>query len=414
MPRPPPTTTTSDPSSSGSPPLRFLRQDSRTSTIPEKVRSASVSMLDADLPGGALAIAGELLARAESGAGHHGRRKSRQGSKVSGTTSPNSVPTSPLANEVPASRIEVEEGNGHETTVPVVASPLREEVDLASVPDRPQHSRIPSEKLLNHLNTVASSTSPGPDATRTNSGSATPQTSQLPLKPTPSPSSSSSTTANDDEPSKPKFILNAVKGFLSTPAGLFATIYLLLVIAWGGFLFLILINAAPRFTGEHRLHWIEIASQVVNALFTLTGFGLAPWRFRDLYWLIRAKYFHSTHSWGRICKKNVSWFRPDGRLKEEGVVEEDGRGYQDWDNERGTKRWKLWVVVGLYVLNTLLQVGLSSLMWGMTRFNRPAGAVGALVAFACLAAGGAGGMVWWEGRRLKKEAAKEEEEGEKA
>lgn len=83
-----------------------------------------------------------------------------------------------------------------------------------------------------------------------------------------------------------------------------------------------------------------------------------------------------------------------------------------WDEEVGTKRWKLWTVVGLYVANTFLQVGLSSLMWGMTRHNRPAGAVGALVALACCAAGGAGGMVWWEGRRLKKSAEKEAEEEE--
>src|SRR5690606_5715791 len=161
----------------------------------------------------------------------------------------------------------------------------------------------------------------------------------------------SATVTTKSSPSKAKFILNALKAFLSTPAGLFAFVYLILVIAWGGFLFLILVNAAPAFTGEHRLIWIEISSQVVNGLFTLTGFGLAPWRFRDLYWLVRAKFFHSTHAWGRIKKKNEAWFRPDGRPREAGVVEEDGTRYDQWDNERGTKRWKLWTVVGLYVLN---------------------------------------------------------------
>ena len=36
-----------------------------------------------------------------------------------------------------------------------------------------------------------------------------------------------------------------------------------------------------------RRIWLEIDSQILNALFCVTGFGLVPWRFRDLYYLLR-------------------------------------------------------------------------------------------------------------------------------
>ncbi|KAF2241493.1 hypothetical protein BU26DRAFT_586106 [Trematosphaeria pertusa] len=80
------------------------------------------------------------------------------------------------------------------------------------------------------------------------------------------------------------------KWFL-TPAGFLITLYCLNVVAWGGMLFLLLCNAAPAMCHPDcndlqspRRIWIEIDLQILNELFCVTGFGLAPWRFRDLYW----------------------------------------------------------------------------------------------------------------------------------
>jgi hypothetical protein len=39
-----------------------------------------------------------------------------------------------------------------------------------------------------------------------------------------------------------------------------------------------------------RKIWIEIDSQILNALFCLTAWGLATWRFRDLYWVSRRRF----------------------------------------------------------------------------------------------------------------------------
>lgn len=175
-----------------------------------------------------------------------------------------------------------------------------------------------------------------------------------------------------------------------TPMGFFITIYMANIIAWGGMLFLLLVNAAPAMCKANngncnhidspRRIWVEIDSQILNALFCVTGFGLIPWRFRDAYYLLQHRVKHSAHHLDKLAAVHEGWFQPT----------------------RGTKMWKLDVVVWLYVANTFLQGALSGLMWGMTRYDRPAWATGLLVALACGVAGGAGGVVWWEGRRLKK------------
>jgi hypothetical protein len=78
---------------------------------------------------------------------------------------------------------------------------------------------------------------------------------------------------------------------LATPVGAAVTLYALNIVAWGGMIFLLLINAAPAMcrpsctaTDSPRAVWIEIDAQILNALFCVTGFGLAPWRARDLFW----------------------------------------------------------------------------------------------------------------------------------
>lgn len=76
-------------------------------------------------------------------------------------------------------------------------------------------------------------------------------------------------------------------------------------------LFFLLLKAAPAMNhpdggdadSSPRKIWIEIDSQILNALFCVTGFGLAPWRFRDLYWYIKARWFHDRYV---ICS-SIAW-----------------------------------------------------------------------------------------------------------
>jgi hypothetical protein len=103
--------------------------------------------------------------------------------------------------------------------------------------------------------------------------------------------------------------------FVTTPTGFLMTVYGLNVVAWGAMLFFLLLGAAPAMNhpskdaiNSPRKIWIEIDSQILNALFCVTGFGLAPWRFRDLYWLIKARRFKNSYATKRLNEQNRSWF----------------------------------------------------------------------------------------------------------
>lgn len=82
-------------------------------------------------------------------------------------------------------------------------------------------------------------------------------------------------------------------------------------------LFFLLLKAAPAMCNPScdddysaRKIWLEIDSQILNALFCVTGFGLAPWRFRDWYWMMRSVHFHDQYSMRRLFNQNKAWFRP--------------------------------------------------------------------------------------------------------
>ena len=82
--------------------------------------------------------------------------------------------------------------------------------------------------------------------------------------------------------------------YFITPVGFLITIYSLNVVAWGGMLFLILCHATPAMAHpswndnySSAKIWLETDSQILNALFCVTGLGLIPWRFRDLYYLLQ-------------------------------------------------------------------------------------------------------------------------------
>ncbi|KAH7412158.1 hypothetical protein DE146DRAFT_674505 [Phaeosphaeria sp. MPI-PUGE-AT-0046c] len=222
-----------------------------------------------------------------------------------------------------------------------------------------------------------------------------------------------------------------LKGFwkwFCTPAGFLITLYGLNVVAWGGMLFLLLCNAAPAMCtptcndiDSPRRKWVEYDSQILNALFCVTGFGLAPWRFRDLYWW----------GWWRIggAKRNEiglrrlagihkSWFRLPGSQHLPELA--DSRSVNSEDpavpipakstpdppptgiRAPPTKSWKMDFVVWNNVWNTFFQIVLCFYMWHYNRIERPSWATGLFVALGCGVAGAAGIMMWHEGNSIKK------------
>lgn len=163
-------------------------------------------------------------------------------------------------------------------------------------------------------------------------------------------------------------------------------------------------NASPR------KKWLEIDSQILNALFCVTGFGLAPWRFRDLWWLINARLRHDRYAMKRLCTQNKAWFRPpawyhsdeENASQTDGEIGEEKRVTFTGEVVPPTALWKLSFVVWMMILNTLFQGALAGFMWGYNRFNRPSWATGAFIGLGCGVSLLAGLMMWWEGRKVKK------------
>ncbi|KAF2834471.1 hypothetical protein M501DRAFT_1009612 [Patellaria atrata CBS 101060] len=230
--------------------------------------------------------------------------------------------------------------------------------------------------------------------------------------------------------------------FLTIP-GFLITLYGLNIVAWGGMLFLLLVGAAPAMChpscediNSPRRIWLEIDSQILNALFCVTGFGLIPWRFRDLYWLLMwrtglygksgghgedAKNAAKIKGMRRLAGIHRNWFRlPFSDTLDTpsanpyiGLPPEENPAIPLPVSKRPdppptgirappTAKWKMDFVVWNNVWNTFLQGALCGVMWGMNRYNRPSWTTGFLIAIASIVAGAAGIMMYIEGKNVKR------------
>ncbi|KAM0790184.1 hypothetical protein ACM66B_005502 [Microbotryomycetes sp. NB124-2] len=86
--------------------------------------------------------------------------------------------------------------------------------------------------------------------------------------------------------------MRGVVAFLKTPLGICALIYMLLVVVVGAALVLLLM--IPMGSYAKKL-WVEICSQILTGLFTITSLLPLPWRLRDWYNIGTITYFaHAT------------------------------------------------------------------------------------------------------------------------
>lgn len=214
--------------------------------------------------------------------------------------------------------------------------------------------------------------------------------------------------------------------FFITPMGFFWTIYGLNVVAWGGMLFLLLCNAAPAMCyptcddiDSPRRKWVEWDSQVLTALFCVTAFGLAPWRFRDLYYNLRYRFMGDQAALRRLAGIHRGWFRLAGSqnlpvdVGPHNIPDEVPREYLALPENKtpdapltGTRApptavWKMDFVIWCMVLNTFAQCGLCGIMWGMNRYDRPSWSTGFLVAVGCIIAMVGGLEMFLEGKKVK-------------
>jgi hypothetical protein len=225
--------------------------------------------------------------------------------------------------------------------------------------------------------------------------------------------------------------LSAFWSYATTWLGFFVVIYGLNVVAWGGMIFLLLCNAAPAMCtpdcndiNSPRRIWIEIDAQVLTALFCVTGFGLIPWRFRDLFYLLKYRLNKDQLALRRLAGIHRDWFRlegsqslpvllgPENIESENSNIPESSVPYPLKSIPNApltgvrappTPIWKLDYVIWMFVWNTFLQAVLSGIMWGLNRYNRPPWATGLFVALACIVAACGGIMIFMEGKKVKSE-----------
>lgn len=210
--------------------------------------------------------------------------------------------------------------------------------------------------------------------------------------------------------------LTAFGKFFITPTGFLVTLYGLNVVAWGAMLFFLELHAAPAMNhpdhgnadSSPRKIWLEIDSQILNALFCLTAWGLAPWRFRDFYWVCVWRFSRndarSKAAIRRLAARNESWFRMRDSDYEENTVDEAMHRKQTFSGlvAPPTATWKIDFVVIMMVLNSVLQVGMAFFMWHWNRIDRPGWGTGTFIGLGCAVSMFAGIMSWWEGRKVKK------------
>ncbi|RSL67371.1 hypothetical protein CEP53_003039 [Fusarium sp. AF-6] len=209
-------------------------------------------------------------------------------------------------------------------------------------------------------------------------------------------------------------------------------IYCLNAVAWGGMIFLLLCNAAPAMChptcddiNSPRRKWIEIDSQILNALFCVPAFGLAPRRFIEAWQLLRYLSGRDMGALRRLAAAYREWFRLPGF---QAVSAEIGPSeVESWLCENPTLEdvvphpsqripktllsgrramptalWKLQIVIGLNVMNTVFQGVLSGFMWGYIRNTRPSWSVGLFLSLAFAASIVAGVVGFVEGKRVKR------------
>jgi len=223
--------------------------------------------------------------------------------------------------------------------------------------------------------------------------------------------------------------------------GFLIVFYCVQVIGWGGMIFLLLCTAGdPRMcwierppgsgnwvidcSDKHtsKSLWIEIDAQVLTALFCVTAFGLAPWRCRDLWFLMQYRIWHEHLALRKLAAAHKGWFRlPGSHHLDPSVNAADlipGRDDEaikllphpltkaprpPWTSVRAfpTKVWKMDFVVWMMFGNTIFQIILCGFMWGENRYVRPSWSTAVFIVLGMLSGIGAGWVQFAESRKIK-------------
>ncbi|GLB33910.1 putative RNA pol II promoter Fmp27 protein [Lyophyllum shimeji] len=232
-------------------------------------------------------------------------------------------------------------------------------------------------------------------------------------------------------PSKFRRTMQGVWSFLKTPMGVITAIYGFLVVFWGAAIVLFVGKLINLHNPNTQGFWVEVSSQVENALFTVTGIGLIPYRVLDtyrIYWI-----WHYKRKTRKLRKKAgiPQLFDeddlPDPKYdpnyvhvlteKDEKFLHRQQRKFQysqTWYRPHGTETHRAFPINTALLIcllndgNSIFQIMLCGTMWGLDRFQRPAWSTGILIPCSFLCGIAAAVFIWRGGQKTKRVAEVEE------
>jgi len=213
--------------------------------------------------------------------------------------------------------------------------------------------------------------------------------------------------------------------FLKTPTGIITGIYGFLVAFWGAAIVLFLLKWINVHNTQTQKFWIEISSQVENALFTLTGVGLIPWRVMDTY---RIAQIWNLQRISRNLRKekglpplenehdlpdpdldpNFTHVLTDKQQKILRVCQKRFMKSQTWYRPHATDTHRAFPINTALLIcllvdgNSIFQIILCGTMWGFDRYDRPPWTTGILIPLSFLCGIGAGVFITRGGNKTKK------------
>ncbi|KAH7929403.1 hypothetical protein BV22DRAFT_123832 [Leucogyrophana mollusca] len=228
-----------------------------------------------------------------------------------------------------------------------------------------------------------------------------------------------------------KRTMQGVWSFLKTPMGVVTGIYGFLVVFWGAALVLFLLKWINFHNANTQGFWVEVGSQVECGLFTATGIGLIPARALDTYrvykiWLYKRRTRKLREKAGLPQLFDIDdlpdpMYDPNYVHVLSGAEQQDlhhqqerFRESQTWYRPHGTETHRafpintaLWICLFIDG-NSIFQIMLSSCMWSMNRFERPAWTTGTLIpaSFIC---GIVSAVLIWRGGQQTRRTEKVEE-----
>jgi len=214
-----------------------------------------------------------------------------------------------------------------------------------------------------------------------------------------------------------KRTLRGVWSFLKTPQGVITAVYGFLVAFWGAAIVFFLGKLINLHNPDTQGFWVEVTSQIENALFTVTGIGFIPWRVIDTYRILKIWRYK------RLTRKlrtraglpplideddlpnpqydpNYVHVLTDKQQAELHYQQVQFKTSQTWYRPHGTATHRAFpintaLLVCLFIDgNSFFQCFLCGCMWGLNRFERPPWTTGTLIPASCLCGIVAGILIW--------------------